>query len=113
MYLVDANVTGDDRGTSSVPKFSLRLLWEHILLPAYDELVAVGDKCGAIYEGEVIVVHQEDNASAHTAGVYHEWLSSEFIKRGWRLELQAAQSQTRSLTLNPTMTLTSYPQPKP
>jgi hypothetical protein len=55
------------------------MLWKYILLPAYDELVAVGGKCGATYEGEVIVVHQEDNASPRTAGVYREWLSSEFI----------------------------------
>ncbi len=27
----------------------------------------------------------------HKEGGYHQWLSSEFVKRGWMLELQAPQ----------------------
>ncbi len=42
MVLVDCNVKGSDNGTPSDPKFALRTLWEHVLLPAYDALTAVG-----------------------------------------------------------------------
>jgi hypothetical protein len=57
MILTDCNVTGTDQGTPDKPKFSLRLLWEHCLLPSLDELVAVGGQCAG-----AMVVHQEDNA---------------------------------------------------
>ncbi len=57
LVLIDCNVTGTDIGTPDKPKFSLRLLWEHCLLPSLDALVAVGGQC----EGAMIV-HQEDNA---------------------------------------------------
>jgi hypothetical protein len=43
IVLVDCNMKGSDNGTSSSdPKFSLRTLWEHVILPAYDALTAVG-----------------------------------------------------------------------
>ena len=51
--LTDCNVTGTDVGTPDKPKFALKPLWEYVLLPSLDALVAVG---GAI------VIHQEDNA---------------------------------------------------
>jgi hypothetical protein len=42
IVLVDCNVKGsDDNGTPSNPKFVLRTLWEHVILPAYDALTAV------------------------------------------------------------------------
>lgn len=86
MYLVDCNVTGEDVGTVTEPKFALKLLWKHVLLPAFDALVAPGGLCE-----HAMVVHQEDNAGPHTQGGYHEWLKNEFERRGWRLELQAPQ----------------------
>ena len=55
--LTDCNVTGTDTGTPDKPKFALRLLWEHGLLPQFDALVGPGGLC----EGASIV-HQEDNA---------------------------------------------------
>jgi hypothetical protein len=67
MYLVDCNVFGEDIGTVTEPKFVLRLLWQHVLLPAFDELVAPGGLCE-----HALVVHQEDNAGPHTQGGYHE-----------------------------------------
>ena len=57
--LTDCNVTGTDVGTPDKPKFALRPLWEHSLLPSLDELVAVGGPCAG-----AIVVHQEDNAGS-------------------------------------------------
>ena len=55
--LTDCNVTGTDVGTPDKPKFALKPLWEYVLLPSLDALVAVGGQC----EG-AIVIHQEDNA---------------------------------------------------
>jgi hypothetical protein len=86
MVLVDCNVKGSDNGTPSDPKFALRTLWEHVILPAYDSLTAVGGPA----EGAT-VVHQEDNAPPHQEGDFHQWLTAEFSRRGWRLELQAPQ----------------------
>jgi hypothetical protein len=86
MVLVDCNVKGSDNGTPSDPKFALRTLWEHVILPAYDSLTAVGGPA----EGAT-VVHQEDNAPPHQEGDFHQWLTAEFTRRGWRLELQAPQ----------------------
>ena len=57
LMLTDCNVTGTTTGTPDKPKFALRLLWEHSLLPQFDALVAPGGIC----EGATIV-HQEDNA---------------------------------------------------
>jgi hypothetical protein len=58
--LTDCNVTGTDTGTPVKPKFALRPLWEHGLLPSLDALVAVGGLCAG-----AIVVHQEDNAGPY------------------------------------------------
>ena len=44
-------------GGNCNPKFALRLLWEHSLLPQLDALIGPGGLC----EGATIV-HQEDNA---------------------------------------------------
>ena len=55
--LTDCNVTGTDVGTPDKPKFALRALWEHGLLPSLDALVGPGGQC----EG-ALVIHQEDNA---------------------------------------------------
>jgi hypothetical protein len=49
------------------------------------------------------LAHQEDNAGPHKEGKYHEWLTQEFVKRGWKLELQAPQVHTE---LPYTITLT-------
>jgi hypothetical protein len=82
----DCNVTGTDCGTPSKPKFPLKALWEHVLIPALEALVAPGGRCSG-----ATVVHQEDNAGPHKEGNYHIWLKSEFDLRGWKLELQAPQ----------------------
>ncbi len=85
----DCNVTGTDIGTPSKPKYALKNLWEHVLIPALEKLVAPGGRCKG-----AMVVHQEDNAVPHKEGKYHEWLKVEFERRGWRLELQAPQVQS-------------------
>jgi hypothetical protein len=82
----DCNVTGTDRGTPSKPKFPLKSLWEHVLIPSLESLVAPGGRCAG-----ATVVHQEDNAEPHKEGNYHTWLQAEFELRGWKLELQAPQ----------------------
>jgi hypothetical protein len=89
-YLVDCNVTsgGSNTGTSSVPCFPLKLLWEHFLrlCQLLKQLVGPGDQC----EGAQ-VVYQEDNTGPHTVYAYTQWMRDEFLKLGWRLELQAPQ----------------------
>ena len=80
----DCNVTGTDCGTPSKPKFPLKALWEHVLIPALEALVAPEGLCAG-----ATVVHQEDNAGPHKEGNYHTWLKTEFESRGWKLELQA------------------------
>jgi hypothetical protein len=80
------NYNKGDVGTPAKPKFALKCLWEHVLIPALETLVAPGGKC----EGAVVVL-QEDNAGPHKEGKYHEWLQGEFQSRGWHLELQASQ----------------------
>ena len=82
----DCNVTGTDRGTPSKPKFPLKAMWEHVLIPALEVLVVPGGRCSG-----ATVVHQEDNAGPHKEGNYHTWLKAEFDLRGWKLELQAPQ----------------------
>ena len=82
----DCNVTGTDCGTPSKPEFPLKALWEHVLIPELEALVAPGGRCSG-----ATVVHQEDNAGPHKEGHYHSWLQSEFDSRGWKLELQAPQ----------------------
>ncbi len=57
--LTDCNVTGTDVGTPDKPKFALRPLREHSLLPSFDALVAAGGPCAG-----AIVVHQEDSAGS-------------------------------------------------
>ena len=109
----DCNVTGTDVGTPAKPKFALKCLWEHVLIPALETLVAPGGKC----EGAV-VVHQEDNAGPHKEGKYHEWLQDEFQKRGWHLELQVAsptgtlRNAIITLTITFIITVTITPNPK-
>ncbi len=58
--MVDANVTGSDRGTASKPKFALKDLWENNIFGTIDGLVQEGGK----YESYT-VVFQEDNAGPH------------------------------------------------
>ena len=85
-YLVDANVTGSNRGTISKPCFALKDLWEHAMFETIEKLVGHGGK----YENYQ-VVFQEDNAGPHQEGNYSSWLESEFSKRGWMVRLQAPQ----------------------
>jgi hypothetical protein len=85
--LVDCEVTGSHTGSVSKPKFALKTLWQHVLLPTQlDKLVAVGGAC----EG-AMVVFQEDNAGPHTEGDYRAWMLTEFDSRGWIVALQAPQ----------------------
>ena len=77
----DCNVTGTDIGTPSKPKYALKNLWEHVLIPALERLVAPGGRCDG-----AMVVHQEDNAGA--------------------LTLTLTQTLTHTLTLTLTLTQT-------
>jgi hypothetical protein len=96
--LTDCNVTGTDVGTPDKPKFALRALWEHGLLPSLDALVGPGGQC----EG-ALAIHQEDNAGhiltfyplvlnwtftqgPHKEGGFHSWLTEQFQTRGWMLD---------------------------
>ena len=88
-YNIDCNVTGSNRGTPDKPCFPVKSVWQHSLLPAIEEMVAVGGPC----EGAQ-VVFQEDNAE----GDYTSWMLAEFAKRGWKLELQAPQGLTELLS---------------
>jgi hypothetical protein len=83
---VPANVSGTSTGTPTEPKFPLVKLWEVVLLPALDMMVAPNGPCAG-----ATVVHQEDNAGPHKEGNYAAWLQEQFDQRGWRLELQAPQ----------------------
>ncbi len=91
----DCNITGTDVGSPAKPKFALKCLWEHVLIPVLEALMASGGRC----EGAV-VVRQEDNVGHYKEGKYHQWLHAEFQKRRWHLELQVA-----STTGTPTHTL--------
>jgi hypothetical protein len=66
-------VTGTDIETALKPKYALKNLWEHVLIPALERLVAPGGRCAG-----VMAVYQEDNAGPHKEGKYHEWLKMEF-----------------------------------
>jgi hypothetical protein len=91
IVLVDCNVKGSDNGTPSDPKFTLRTLWEAIILPAYDALTAPGGPA----EGAV-VVHQEDNAPPHQEGDFHAWLIDDSAKEAgdWNSKHLKALTQT-------------------
>jgi hypothetical protein len=41
--MVDANVTGTNRGTTSKPKFALKDLWENALFQTTDNRVSAGE----------------------------------------------------------------------
>ncbi len=45
LMLTDCNVTGTTTGTPANPKFALRPLWEHSLLPQFDALIGPGGLC--------------------------------------------------------------------
>ncbi len=65
-------MTGSYIGTPTDPNFQLLQLWEVVLLPALDSMVAPGGPCA----GAVVVVHQENNAGPHKEGIYAEWLQA-------------------------------------
>ena len=85
-YMVDCNVTGSDPGTPSNPLFPLQALWEHSLVPSIEKLVEPGGPCAGAK-----VIFQEDNAGPHIEGNYRDWMSAEFKRRNWSIELQAPQ----------------------
>jgi hypothetical protein len=85
-YLVDANVTGSDAGTSDKPKFALKPLWKDSILPHLDKITGPGgDYAG--YE----VIGQGDNAGPHCDKEYLDFCQNEFANRGWHWEPQAPQ----------------------
>ena len=84
--MVDCCVTGSDQGTATNPKFPLKDLWKHALLPCLDELVAAGGPCAGAK-----VIFQEDNAGPHVEGDYRSWMMQEFKDRDWMVALQAPQ----------------------
>ena len=118
--LTYCNVTGTDTGTPDKPKFALRHLWEYGLLPSLDALVAVGglaegavvvhqeDNAGFVVPIPITICvsislptsYAYDcvtvapwllDIGPHKEGGYHAWLTDEFERRGWKLELQAPQ----------------------
>jgi hypothetical protein len=85
-YLVDANVTGSDAGTSDKPKFALKPLWQDSVFPHLDEITGPGGE----YEGYT-VIGQGDNAGPHCDKTYLDFCKTEFENRGWHWEPQAPQ----------------------
>ena len=85
-YMVDANVTGSDAGTSDKPKFALKPLWNDSILPRLDEIMGPG----SAYEGYV-VIGQGDNAGPHCNKEYLDFCQQEFDNCGWHWKPQAPQ----------------------
>ena len=86
---MDANVTGSNEGTSTKPKFALKNLWKHRLLPMIDHLASPGQR----YHG-VKVVLQQDNAGPHLEGSLNAFLNEEIAKRpGWIRSDQAPKGR--------------------
>ena len=88
-FLVDCNVKGFDSGTTNVPCFPLKSLWEHSLIPVIKSLTAHGGACAGAQ-----VIFQEDNAGPHTEARYTAWISETFAGLGWKIELQAPQGKS-------------------
>ncbi len=86
---MDCNVKGFDEGTTSVPCFFLKTLWEHSLIPAIQALTAEEEACAGAQ-----VIFQEDNAGPHIEGRYTNWVTETFAELGWRIHLQAPQGKT-------------------
>ena len=74
-------------------EFSLKLLWEHTLIPSIEKLVGQGGPC----EGAT-VVFQEDNAGPHNCAIYRGFLNDAFTSRGWHIKIQAPQGKNVELT---------------
>jgi hypothetical protein len=74
VVLVDCNVKGSDNGTPSDPKFALQTLWEHVILPVYDALTAVGGPA----EGATVVHHHIKRGAVFPSmaecGVHPWWM---------------------------------------
>ncbi len=88
-YLVDCNVKGFDAGTTNIPCFPLKTLWEHSLFPAIKSLIAPDGACAG---AQVII--QEDNAGPHKEARCTTWMTETFADLGWKIELQAPQGKT-------------------
>ena len=88
-FLVDCNVKGFDAGTTNVPCFPLKTLWEHSLIPAIKSLIAPNGACAGAQ-----VIFQEDNAGPHTEARYTSWMTETFAALNWKIELQASQGKT-------------------
>lgn len=86
VYMVDCNVTGSDEGSSDVPKFALKSLFEEILFPQIAALVAEGGK----YEGYTPVI-QGDNAGPHQDEAFLRFCSEYCEAHRWLWEPQAPQ----------------------
>ena len=100
-YMVQANVTGSNDGTSKNPKFSCLRHLEEDAFPAFDMLVAPG----APYEGYQIAI-QWDQARPHTDKVLVRWAKAECARRGWLWEPQSPQlpiSNVQDLLVFPLM----------
>ncbi len=81
---------GFDAGTPDVPRFPLKTVWEHSLIPAIQQaLTATDGPCAGAQ-----VVFQEDNAGPHTEKRYASWMNDTFADLGCRIELQAPQGKT-------------------
>ena len=91
---------GFDAGTPDVPRFPLKTVWEHSLIPAIQQaLTATDGPCAGAQ-----VVFQEDNAGPHTEKRYASWMNDTFADLGWKIELQAPQGNMYVSLLSCTFT---------
>ena len=100
-YMVQANVTGSNDGTSKDPKFSSLRHLKESAFPAFDMLVAPGAPC----EGYQVVI-QWDHARPHDDKKLLRWVEAECLKRGWLWEPQSPQlpiSNVQDLLVFPLM----------
>jgi hypothetical protein len=101
-FLVDCNVKGFDAGTTNVPCFPLKTLWEHSLIPAIKSLTAHDGPCAGAQ-----VILQEDNAGPHTEARYTTWMTETFADLGWKIELQVPQGKYLIIALFVTVVITN------
>jgi hypothetical protein len=86
VYMVEANVTGSDCGTSNNPKFSLMALFRDIIHPKLEAITGPGGE----YE-DYIPCTQADKAGPHQDLTFCKYMDDYYKSKGWYLEPQAAQ----------------------
>ena len=83
--MLNANVTGSNRGTSSKPKFALKGLWHDKLIARIDVLcwsrkATTNSSPGGPYEGHRVVL-QQDGAGPHKEGDFDAYLNETIAAR--------------------------------